>query len=97
MSASPYDVILRPVVSEKTTMVKETENTVVFEVQKQATKAEIKQAVEKVFDVKVASVRTVVVRGKDKRVGKSAGRSRNWKKAYVKLGEGQKIELFEGV
>ncbi len=97
MSASPYDVILRPVVSEKTTMVKETENTVVFEVLKQSTKAEIKQAVEKAFSVKVADVRTVVVRGKDKRVGRSMGRSRNWKKAYVKLGEGQKIELFEGV
>jgi len=97
MSASPYDVILRPVVSEKATLIKETANTVVFEVEKKATKAQIKQAVEKVFSVDVKGVRTVIVRGKNARVGRFTGRKKNWKKAYVTLGEGHTIELFEGV
>lgn len=97
MSASPYDVILRPVVSEKATLIKETANTVVFEVEKKATKAQIKKAVEKVFSVDVKGVRTVIVRGKNARVGRFTGRKKNWKKAYVTLSEGHTIELFEGV
>jgi large subunit ribosomal protein L23 len=70
---------------------------VAFEVDTRATKAEIKQAVEKVFSVKVLRVRTVHVRGKNARVGRSSGRKRNWKKAYVTLNEGDQIEFFEGV
>jgi large subunit ribosomal protein L23 len=97
MSASLYDVLRRPVISEKSTMVKEVENTVVFEVAKKATKAQIQQAIEKTFSVKVLGVRTLIVRGKSARVGRSIGRKKNWKKAYVTLGEGDSIEFFEGV
>ena len=97
MSASLYDVLRRPVISEKSTMVKEVENTVVFEVAKDATKAQIQQAIEKAFSVKVLGVRTLIVRGKSARVGRSIGRKKNWKKAYVTLGEGDSIEFFEGV
>lgn len=97
MNTSPFDVLRRPVISEKSTQVKETENTVVLEVSKESTKADIKRAVEAVFKVKVAGIRTVMVRGKNARMGKFAGKKRNWKKAYVKLGEGDTIEFFEGV
>ncbi|PLX42355.1 MAG: 50S ribosomal protein L23 [Deltaproteobacteria bacterium] len=97
MQKSPYDILRKPVISEKSTLVKELENTVVFEVSKEATKAEIKSAVEKAFKVSVDSVRTVIVRGKNTRMGRHTGRKPNWKKAYVTLGEGDSIELFEGV
>ena len=97
MSINAYDVLRRPVISEKSTLVKEMENAVVFEVLKDATKVQIKQAVEQAFNVKVVAVRTVVVRGKNARVGRFAGRKRNWKKAYVTLAEGDTIEFFEGV
>ena len=70
---------------------------VVFEVDTRATKTEIKQAVEKVFSVKVEGVRTVHVRGKKARMGRFTGRKRSWKKAYVTLSEGDQIEFFEGV
>ena len=97
MSRSAYDILRRPVITEKSTLLREVENSVVFEVDTRATKAEIKQAVEKVFSVNVLGVRTVHVRGKKARVGRSAGRKRNWKKAYVTLSEGDQIEFFEGV
>ncbi len=97
MALTTYDILRRPVISEKSTLVKESENTVVLEVAKDATKADIKRAVEEVFKVKVMGVRTSVVRGKNARVGRFAGKKRNWKKAYVKLGEGHTIEFFEGV
>jgi len=97
MSRSAYDILRRPVITEKATLMREVENSVVFEVDTRATKTEIKQAVEKVFSVKVLGVRTVHVRGKSARVGRSIGRKRNWKKAYVTLREGDQIELFEGV
>ena len=93
-----HDILRRPVVSEKSTMVKETENAVVFEVAREATKAQIKQAVEQVFKVKVKEVRTAIVRGKNtRRQGRYIGHKKNWKKAYVTLGEGDTIEFFEGV
>jgi len=97
MSRSAYDILRRPIITEKATLMREVENSVVFEVDTRATKTEIKQAVEKVFSVKVLGVRTVHVRGKTARVGRSIGRKRSWKKAYVTLGEGDQIELFEGV
>jgi large subunit ribosomal protein L23 len=97
MARSSYDVLTRPVITEKATLLREIGNTVVFEVERTATKAEIKQAVEKVFSVNVTGVRTVIVRGKMARVGRPTGRKRNWKKAYVTLKEGDKIEFFEGV
>ncbi|GAB4272531.1 MAG: 50S ribosomal protein L23 [Deferrisoma sp.] len=97
MARSHYDVLRRPVITEKSTALREEANTVVFEVDPKATKPEIKTAVEKVFSVKVKAVRTVIVRGKQARVGRFVGRRKNWKKAYVTLHEGEHIELFEGV
>jgi len=97
MQTSPYDVLVRPVISEKSTMVKEHDNKIVFEVAVSATKAQVKAAVEKIFKVKVTGVHTAVVRGKNARMGKYLGRKRNWKKAYVTLNEGDTIEFFEGV
>ncbi len=97
MARSHYDILRRPVITEKSTQLREDANTVVFEVDPKATKPEIKGAVEKIFSVKVKDVRTVIVRGKQARVGRFVGRRKNWKKAYVTLHEGEHIELFEGV
>lgn len=97
MQTSAYDILIRPIISEKSTLVKEVSNTIVFEVAKDATKAQVKEAVEKAFKVKVTGVRTSLVRGKNARMGRYFGRKRNWKKAYVSLGEGHTIEFFEGV
>lgn len=97
MSRTAYDILRRPLITEKATLIREVANTVLFEVDRVATKAEIKQAVEKVFSVTVEGVRTAIVRGKSARVGKSVGRKSNWKKAYVTLKEGDTIEFFEGV
>ena len=97
MSRTPYDILKRPVITEKATTAREVENAVVFEVDPKATKAEIKFAVEKAFGVGVVGVRTLVVRGKNARVGRFTGRKKNWKKAYVTLKEGDQIEFFEGV
>jgi large subunit ribosomal protein L23 len=73
---------------------RETENKYVFEVLKTATKPEIKTAVEKLFNVSVESVNTMVVKGKLKRMGKFSGYRSDWKKAIVKIQDGQKIEKF---
>lgn len=91
-----YDVIRRPLITEKSTQLKETQRALCFEVQKKATKPEIKKAVEALFEVKVDSVRVINVRGKLKRQGRYAGRRADWKKAYVVLKKGEKmIEFFE--
>lgn len=92
-----YDIIKRPLVSEKGTNQHENYNQYLFEVSADASKPEIKQAVEKLFSVKVDSVNTLVNRGKFKRLGSYVGRNSNWKKAVVTLKEGQKIEIFKGV
>jgi large subunit ribosomal protein L23 len=85
-----YDIIEQPSVTEKSTLMQELYGKVVFRVNPRANKIEIKQAVEQLFDVKVASVRTASMRGKKKRVGiKSMGRTSDWKKAYVTLSEGE--------
>ena len=86
-------VLLAPHVSEKSTLAAETNNTVVFKVVKDANKAEIKAAVEKLFEVEVNSVRTVNCKGKTKRHGQSFGKRSDWKKAYVVLKEGQDIDF----
>lgn len=91
-----YDIILRPLITEKTTQQKDTDNQVTFEVAPRANRVEIRQAVEKIFDVRVAAVNTMHVRGKIKRRGRIEGRRRNWKKAVVTLGPGQRIDFFEG-
>lgn len=89
-------VLLAPHVSEKTTRVADQANQVVFKVVPDATKIEIKKAVELLFEVKVSSVQVANVKGKLKRFSSSIGRRKNWKKAYVTLAEGQDIDFIGG-
>ena len=89
-------VILAPHVSEKSTVSAEANNTLVFKVTTDADKAEIKSAVESLFEVKVAGVRTVNVKGKTKRHGATFGKRKDWKKAYVTLEEGHDIDFVGG-
>lgn len=97
MSLKLTDVIRRPLVTEKTSIAREDGRTLVFQVASGATKIDIRHAVEKLFGTKVASIRTSIAHGKVKRQGRFAGRRSDWKKAYVKLREGQKIpEFLEG-
>jgi large subunit ribosomal protein L23 len=90
-----YDVIKKPLITEKTTAEKDARNVVVFVVNKDANKIEIKNSVEKLFKVSVSAVKTVNVAGKVKRVGKNIGKRPNWKKAYVSLEAGSNIDFFE--
>lgn len=92
-----YAVIRRPIITEKGNIQKEESNKVTFEVHPDANKQEIKAAVEKIFKVRVLSVRSMNQRGKIKRVGRFLGKRRNWKKAIVTLGPEDQIEFFEGV
>ena len=90
-----YDVIKKPLVTEKTATEKDSHNVVAFVVDRDANKIEIKQSVEKLFKVEVTAVKTVNVAGKVKRVGRNIGKRSNWKKAYVTLKEGSNIDFFE--
>ena len=93
-----YQVIRRPIITEKGLGVKATQHTVVFEVAKDATKTEIKEAVQRVFKVKVDHVRTAIFHGKFRRRGRAEGFRSDWKKAYVRLAEGEKmIEYAENI
>ena len=92
----PYDVLLRPIVTEKTTMLAG-QNKYVFAVHPWANKMQIKEAVEKAFEVRVTGVNVMNVRGKVKRLGRSVGKQADWKKAIVTLVEGDRIEVIEGV
>jgi large subunit ribosomal protein L23 len=90
-------IIRRPLITEKTTIARDGGPVVVFEVAREATKIEIRQAVEKLFGSKVASVRTQIQHGKFKRQGRFEGQRPDWKKAWVRLRDGQKIpEFMEG-
>ncbi len=89
-------VLKAPHISEKSTMVAEKNNTIVFKVATTATKADIKAAVEKLFEVKVEAVRTLNVMGKTKRTGARVGKRSDWKKAYVTLVPGQDIDFMGG-
>ncbi|HEV8454114.1 MAG TPA: 50S ribosomal protein L23 [Gemmatimonadales bacterium] len=91
----PRQVVLRPLVTEKATTLKDAHNQVSFQVAMDANKVQVRQAVEAIFKVKVTGVRTQVVFGKEKRMGRHLGRRPSWKKAVVTLGPGSKIELFE--
>ncbi len=91
-----YDIILRPIITEKSTLVKETGNQYVFEVLRSANKIEIRKAVEKLFKVKVIDVHVQNMEGKKKRLGRYAGKRSDWKKAIVKLSPKDKITIFEG-
>lgn len=90
-------VILEPVITEKSTELKDASRTLCFKVARNANRIEIKNAVQALFKVKVDRVRTLLVHGKTKRMGRTSGRKPDWKKAYVTLAEGEKmIEYFEG-
>ena len=114
MSRTPDKIIVRPVITEKTSTLqyegtnaaprarhaddeRDVRAKYTFEVVPNATKVEIKHAVERLFEVKVVSVRTMNCRGKDRRVGQSVGRRRHWKKAIVEIAEGEMIDVFEGI
>jgi large subunit ribosomal protein L23 len=90
-----YDVIKKPLVTEKTTVEKDERNVIAFVVNKAANKIEIKAAVKQLFNAEVASVNTVNVAGKTKRSAKGVGKRSNWKKAYVTLKEGSNVDFFE--
>ena len=90
-----YDVIKKPLITEKTTAEKDARNIIVFVVHRDANKIEIKESVEKLFKVEVTAVKTATVAGKSKRVGKQLGKRANWKKAYVTLKEGSSVDFFE--
>ncbi len=92
-----YQIIRHPIISEKSTELKGTHNQLVFKVAMDANKIEIKKAIESIFGVKVLSVRTMRVEGKKKRLGRFEGKRPNWKKAIVKLKEGDTVDFFEGV
>jgi large subunit ribosomal protein L23 len=92
-----YRVIVRPIITEKSTLQRETNNKVTFEVNPSANKKEIKEAIERIFKVTVLDVRTMRRQGKPKRVGRNVGRTRDWKKAIATLKPGDHIEFFEGV
>jgi large subunit ribosomal protein L23 len=89
-----YDVILRPIITEKAVGKKEAERTICFQVKLDATKTDIRNAVEKLFQVKVEDVRTARFEGKLRRRGRFSGYTSDWKKAYVRLKPGEKIPEF---
>jgi large subunit ribosomal protein L23 len=91
-----YDLIKRPVITEKTNIQKESYNQITFEIDRRMNRVEIKKAVEDIFKVRVAAVRTMQVRGKIKQRGRILGKRRDWKKAIVKLMPGERIDFFEG-
>ena len=93
----PQELIRRPLITEKSTRLKEASNTICFEVARTANKIEVRRAVEKLFGVKVLDVRVANRQGKWKRMGRFVGQRKAWKKAYVRLAPDQTIEFFEGV
>lgn len=95
MQEKIFGIIKKPVISEKSTALAEVANRYVFKVDNDATKTEIKQAVEQLFKVKVKAVNTIVMHGKNKRAGRFEFKRSNWKKAIITLAQGQKIELFQ--
>ena len=91
-----YDVIVRPIVTEKSSLLKDGGNQYVFEVARTANKIEITKAVEQLFKVKVVSVRVMNIEGTKRRLGKHSGKRPDWRKAIVKLNPKDKISFFEG-
>ncbi len=96
MMTDLYDIVRIPRVTEKGTRLKEKNNMLTFEVRKDANKLQVRKAIEGIFKVKVVEVTTVNLSGKKKRVGQRLGRRSDWKKAYVTLKPGEKIDIFEG-
>ncbi|HUU50290.1 MAG TPA: 50S ribosomal protein L23 [Nitrospinota bacterium] len=93
----PFVIVKRPVITEKTTLFTEKENKVVFQVDANANKKEIKKAISNIFNVDVLDVHIVMIRGKKRRLRFKEGKRPDWKKAIITLKEGDKIEFFEGV
>ena len=93
----PQEIIIRPLITEKTSIQKELHNQLTFEVDRRANRIEIAQAIESLFNVRVAAVKTMQVTGKTKRRGRVTGKRRDWKKAIVTLMPGERIDFFEGV
>lgn len=93
----PYEVLKRPLLTEKTNLQGDTENRYSFEVDRRANKMQVKDAVEKAFNVQVLAVNIINVASKQRRLGRQIGHRPAWKKAIVKLAAGQRIQLFEGV
>lgn len=93
----PYEVLRRPLLTEKTNLQSDTENRYSFEVDRRANKLQVKEAVEKAFNVKVVAVNIMNMPSKQRRMGRQIGHRPAWKKAVVKLAAGQRIQLFEGV
>ena len=91
------EIIKRPLITEKTSIQKELNNQLTFEVDRRANRIEIKRAIESIFNVRVSEVKTIQVRGKVKQRGRITGKRRDWKKAIVKLMPGERIDFFEGV
>jgi len=92
-----YDIIKSPLITEKTTIQKEASNQVSFKVSRKANRVEIRRAIENIFNVKVAGVRTMQVKGKTKQRGRIIGKRKDWKKAIVTLIPGERIDFFDGV
>ena len=92
-----HEIIIRPLVTEKTSIQKELHNQVSFEVDRRANRIEIRRAIETIFNVRVAGVKTMQITGKTKRRGRIVGKRRDWKKAIVTLMPGERIDFFEGV
>ncbi|MFN8589632.1 MAG: 50S ribosomal protein L23 [Candidatus Eisenbacteria bacterium] len=97
MNKDARTIVRKVLITEKGTVLRETQNQYFFEVARDANKIEIKRAVESIFHVKVADVRTMQLRGKVKRQGRWVGKRNDWKKAIVTLGADQKIDLFEQI
>lgn len=93
---SSREIIVRPYMTEKVSMLQETDNKIAFVVDRDANKIEIRKAVESKFNVQVKKVSTINLKGKIKRMGRFQGRRPNWKKAIVTLQEGSSIDFFEG-
>lgn len=92
-----YDIIKRPLITEKTNIQKEDYNQITFEVDRRANRVEIKTAIEKLFNVRVSTIRTIQVKGKRKQRGRVIGKRKDWKKAIATLMPGERIDFFEGV
>jgi large subunit ribosomal protein L23 len=96
MSRAARDILIRPLITEESSVLQAEQNKYTFEVHRSATKIDIRNAVESMFDVSVASVRTMNCAGKDRRVGRNVGRRPDWKKAIVKLSDGEALDMFKG-
>ena len=93
----PNEIIIRPLITEKTSIQKEMHNQLTFEVDRRANRIEVKRAIETIFKVRFAAVKTMQITGKTKQRGRVTGKRRDWKKAVVTLLPGERIDFFEGV